>query len=593
MLKLKQLCRRALIAVCTFCTCGVLAQNNLSRNITVNIKGKKIADLLTIIGEQGGFYFAYGNNLVATDSVVTVSASNKTVRTLLDDLFNGKVDYKETPGYIILRPAPYRLSVYPDSVGTPDNLYIISGYVVDDNTGKKLANASVYEKSLLISTLTDQNGFFKLKIKHAGALTLTVSKEMYRDTSVNLLSDIAVYSKPRSHYYYSADTAYSKLERGWFGRLFISSKQKIQGINLGGFVSSVPVQTSLTPGLSSQGMMSSQLVNHLSLNIIGGYTAGVNGVELAGVFNIDKGDVKQVQAAGVLNLVGGDVRGVELAGVGNHVYKDVKGFQAAGVYNVVRGKLSGVQMSGVLNRVKDSVSGVQVAGVLNTSKIITGAQMAGILNYTKQNSKGFQIAGIGNITGGEAKGFQMAGLFNKARTMKGVHFSIVNIADTLDGCAIGLISFSKNGYHQLSAYTDETFSTNLSYKSGNKKLYTRLIGGANLTDSVRYFSYGLAIGHDFILNKNMVLSAEASSITLRSGSWKNQHQLNRVSALLNIKAGPKVSFFAGPSFTLYHDLGDTKAPTEQAQITRDKLLPVKFNNNLKGWLGFSAGITLF
>ena len=135
------------------------------------------------------------------------------------------------------------------------------------------------------------------------------------------------------------------------GRFLLSSKQKVQSLNLKNFFTSRPFQVSFTPGLSTHGKLSSQVVNNFSLNVIGGYTAGTNGVEIGGIFNIDKKEVKYVQAAGIFNMAGGNVKGVQMAGINNTVLDTVKALQAAGVRNYVKGKLNGVQLAGVYNHV--------------------------------------------------------------------------------------------------------------------------------------------------------------------------------------------------------------------------------------------------
>src|SRR3546814_13480081 len=81
------------------------------------------------------------------------------------------------------------------------------------------------------------------------------------------------------------------VERTRLVRFFVSSGQRIQSLNLRGFFTESPVQVSLMPGLSTQGRMSAQVVNNFSVNLIGGYTAGLNGMEMAGVFNMNKKDV--------------------------------------------------------------------------------------------------------------------------------------------------------------------------------------------------------------------------------------------------------------------------------------------------------------
>jgi hypothetical protein len=204
----------------------------------------------------------------------------------------------------------------------------------------------VFEKRLLVSTLTDGNGFFKIKLKAGGAITLTVSKEYYKDTTINFLSKVTVYNNPHN-YNYNPDIASTKAERNWLGRMFISSRVKIQSMNIGGFISGVPVQTSFVPGLGSHGLLSGQIVNKFSFNVLGGYNGGVNGLEIGGLFNMNKQDVKYVQVAGLFNVVGGNITGVQVAGITNTVYKS----------------MNGVQMAGILNQVNENATGLQVAGL--------------------------------------------------------------------------------------------------------------------------------------------------------------------------------------------------------------------------------------
>ena len=137
-----------------------------------------------------------------------------------------------------------------------------------------------------------------------------------------------------------------------------------------------PVQLSFIPGWSTNGPLNAQEKNNFSINLIGGSAAGLDGVELGGVFNIDTRKVKGAQLAGVLNIVGDSVKGAQLAGVANTA-KRVKGAQLAGVYNQA-----------------DNVQGIQAAGVLNKTHHLKGIQL-GVINIA-DTSDGVSI-GLINI----------------------------------------------------------------------------------------------------------------------------------------------------------------------------------------------------
>lgn len=96
-------------------------------------------------------------------------------------------------------------------------------------------------------------------------------------------------------------------------------------------------------------------VHPFSWNLVGGVARKVEGLEMAGVFNVETESFRGVQTAGVANVVRGPVDGVQLAGVLN-VAGDVDGFQWAPV-NVAR-RVTGLQL-GLLN-VADHVDGESI-----------------------------------------------------------------------------------------------------------------------------------------------------------------------------------------------------------------------------------------
>jgi len=554
---------------------NIITAQNLDRRVSVNIKQKRLGDLLAEIGKQGRFYFSYSGESLHADSLVTLSANNRTVRDLLNQIFGTTVDYKETAGYMILRPTPNRLTLTPENTDEIENVFVVSGYITDEVSGKKLADASVYEKHLLISTLTDANGFFKLKLKAGGSITLTVSKEYYRDTTISFLSKVNV---PVNRRYYRVGPALAngKAERSWFGRTFIPNKLKVQSQNIGNYIAGVPVQTSFVPGMGSHGLMSGQIVNNFSLNILGGYSAGVNGLEMGGLFNLNKQDAKYVQVGGLFNTVGGNFSGSQTGGLVNTVYKNFNGVQVGGLYN----------------KVADTVRGLQVGGLLNTAKTVSGMQVGGIANRVKGSARGAQVAGIANIAGDTASGFQLAGILNKAKVLNGVHMAPVNIADTLNGCAIGLVNIARNAYHQVGIYTDENYTARAFFKTGNKAFYTKISGGANFTNADVYYSYGLGFGHEFGIGKQACFTTEIGSELLSSPAWHSLHQLHSISALIDLPLAPKIRVFFGPSINLY-DQEHNNTLAEQNAVVKHQLALTGIGSNFKMWAGWNIGLSLF
>lgn len=549
-------------------------RRNLSKGVSLNVKQERVSNVLQMLSKAGGFYFSYNGVLFRQDSLVSLNVKNLPVREVLDQLFDGKVDYKENAEYIILRYAVNHLTIEAAHIANGDNEYAISGYVLDTRTGNKVKQASVYEKKLLQATLTDNNGYFTLRFRgeHSGVI-LTASKETYRDTALVFLADINI--KPEK--YEDPDKEKGAFFSSTFGgrgiwRFLLSSKQRIQNLNIPDFLAQTPFQASFTPGLSSHGSMSSSVVNKASLNILGGYTAGTNGFEIAGMFNLTKGDIKKIQVAGLFNVVGGSV----------------KGTQFSGAYNDVNLNMDGVQVAGLLNRVENKVRGLQLAGVGNLAgKDVKGAQVAGLINVSK-NTTGFQLAGVLNKTSGRLKGMQLAGLVNQAKNMDGFQLAVVNLADSSSGISIGLINLSNNGYRKITVYSNEVINTNVAFKTGNANLYTLLIAGKNFSDTARAFTFGLGLGHDFILNKRFAIAAEGTIQSIYLGNFEEANNLYRLQANLQFNALPRLAIFAGPAYSYY-----VKGEAISGENYKKDVAPAwsrHFKNGAQGWFGWNFGI---
>lgn len=537
------------------------AQNYLSTLVSIDAKEERLDSLLAQISRIGGFYFSYSSDALPKDSLVSMSVRQEPVEKILNMLLKGDYEYKETPNYVILRLAPNRLQLVSEDNHEYGKIHTITGHVIDDVTGERIAHASVYEKRLLLSTLTDKNGYFSLKVKNpVTSLSITVSKEYYRDTTVVLLAPVLV-GKSDQNYGYHAGSDLNAAERTGVGRFLVSSKQKLQSLNLGGFFANSPVQTSLTPGLSTHGSLSGQVVPKVSINMIGGYTFGVEGVELGGAFNINKSDVRVVQAAGIFNLVGGGMRGVQLAGISNTVMDSVIGLQASGLYNHNLKNVKGVLMSGGINLVHGNVDGVQ-------------------------------IAGLANITHGEVQGSQF-GAFNYAKKISGLQVGLVNIADTSSGVSIGLLNFIKGGYHRLSVSNNEFTHVNVEYQSGVAGFYTVLKVGMSVVSNQKMFLLGGGFGRDFLFNDHFSLGSQLTSQNAYLGNWNELSNLYRAKLVANFRLSKNLEIYAGPALNVFVDDRSEEVARYKNHFPFQNYDGKRFNAKTNAWIGWDVGVTLF
>ncbi|MEP7374179.1 MAG: STN and carboxypeptidase regulatory-like domain-containing protein [Chitinophagaceae bacterium] len=605
----KRIWSGCIILVVLLCTLSSSAQSILDRRVSFNANRQRLDDVLAIVSNKANFSFSYNSNILKRDSLVNLVIENKTVRQVLNLLFNGNYEYKESGNYVILRRVSLQLTTVTKTEPSKEKIYTISGYVVNSETGERLSNVSIYETNHLTSTLTDDNGNFTLKLKDKyQTSSLAVSRDAYEDTVVSIqpkydlqlviaivpVVNEIIGSTPNK--FEQVDTTGSaitndstpviksaapdEVEKTQMGKFLLTAKQKIRSLNMKKFFTEKPFQFSVIPGVSSQGKMSGQVVNNFSLNLFGGYTAGVNGLEIGGLFNLNKKDVRYLQAAGLFNIAGGSMTGLQIGGLQNTVLKNVKGLQASGINNFVKGNVNGLQVAGIGN-----ISG----GTMN------GFQAAGVFNYQNRNSNGIQVAGVGNIGGGEVKGLQIGGVFNYAKKLKGVQIGLINIADTSDGYSIGLINVILKGYHKFSLYTNEVTNANAAFKTGSRRFYSILQAGTNAgKEGEKIFTFGYGLGTEMNIAKWLSVNPELGSQYVYLGTWDHLNLLNKLHLNLNIKFGKRFSVFGGPSFTAYY--------SEQIAAVggyKYDLVPPSYHSfrlgsdKLRGWFGWNAGINLF
>jgi hypothetical protein len=345
-------------------------------------------------------------------------------------------------------------------------------------------------------------------------------------------------------------------------------------------------QVSFLPYVGSNHKLSGRVVNDYSINLLGGVNMGVNKFELGGLFNINRAFVRKVQIGGLFNYVHGSVNGFQLGGLFNINRKLMQGVQVAGLFNIQMGemrgqqigglfniaanevwgaqwgglfniaarKTGGAQVGGLFNIAADSVGGMQVGGLFNFAmKSVKGAQTAGLFNIAGQKVKGAQIAGLFNIaadtidgvqgsglfnfTTGYINGAQGAGLFNIAREVKGVQASaliniaktvhasqigFLNIADTVKGVPVGVLSFVRTGYISFELSADETFYGNLTFRTGVRKFYNILIAGWRpINGKEPLWSVGYGVGTSPKLSEKFYLNLELSAQQLLNSEYKH------------------------------------------------------------------------
>jgi hypothetical protein len=396
------------------------------------------------------------------------------------------------------------------------------------------------------------------------------------------------------------------------------------------------LHVSLVPGLSSNGIHGGRFRNSVSLNLLSGYSAGNDMLELGGLSNFNQSRVYGLQLAGLVNVVGGnafnntiaqikgrneekagaDVAGIQAGGLMNFLTGSLYGFQAVGGVNIVREEAKGLQVAGLVNVVNEAMAGVQVAGVQNTSfQALDGGQVAGIYNYTNGAMQGFQVSafnqarsingrrsvsstratglqlGLVNSAGRSMAGYQI-GLVNFGGEMSGTQIGLVNINKSTNGTPIGLFTVDSEAFIRVLA--SELFLTNLEIGTGTRSMYNTVsisYNAGNYFNSITpKWAVGYSLGKIWSTRSFFVSTdVQVQHINLASNFTKELSLSGKVRASVGLPVNLGFTSFyllSGLTWNSYVSNGDSISPDLMSfQMENQRL-----GKQLSFWPGFTIGI---
>ncbi|MCB0737203.1 MAG: hypothetical protein KDC92_06800 [Bacteroidetes bacterium] len=510
--------RAAISILFCFIACWVIGgsentsdNNPLQRQIAMEPFSGKREQAMEIMAHKGNFHFSYNPLYINVTAHTQINEGTYSVELLLGEMFRGEVEYQLNGKHIILLPAKKKKASgntnkpkkqKPEATLPKPKQYTISGTITNSQTGEIIADVTVYESNKLLSTLSDNSGNYNLTVSAENELVpIAVSKKSFYDTVIvvepSSIETVDISLRPIKIYLVAKPNIEIKIEGSkenidTLGAVewLVPESQRAMSQNLG-YELKRPAQISFLPYISSNRRMSGNTVNNLSINVLGGYAAGTNGVELGGFMNINRKQMNGLQAAGFGNITGGQVKGVQLAGFFNHnggsthgfqaagfhnlTYDTMKGVQMAGFANVLHGKMMGMQAAGFANITSKDVDGLQIAGFGNTSggdvklmqisgfgnyaKNVGGSQIAGFANYADGSVGGVQVSAFMNLASQKVGGAQISGFINMANEVNKLQLSsvmnitsgsihgaqiagLMNITQDLDGTQFGLLNFA-------------------------------------------------------------------------------------------------------------------------------------------------------
>lgn len=308
----------------------------------------------------------------------------------------------------------------------------------------------------------------------------------------------------------------------------------------------------LTP-LGSNGLDSWNCKNRFSINILGGYAGGVDGVELSSLGSVIRTDMRGAQFTGLGNIVLCNSWGAQFAGLLNLSLGHAEGAQFGGLANITVGKTKGFQASGLANISCDTMKGCQISGLVNLAKTGKVTQVSGLMNVSYANNKGAQLAGLANINTGRLSGVQVAGLFNYSTRLKGTQIGLFNVVDSIEsGTVFGFLSFVRNGYMTVEVASTETMYGMLSFKTGTRSFYTVLSTGWGYRDQMSLFGWGFGVGTLIPVSKHVDIGIEGVCYQINEDEWFTQrvNLLNKLNLTVAWSVAKHFTIFGGPTWNV-------------------------------------------
>lgn len=152
---------------------------SFNQYISLQYKGQKFTDVLSLFTEKTGFPFAYNNQIIPVNKPIDIYYQNvKADKALRDFLQQYGLDFQLVVGTIVIKIRTPEI---------PNNQHFISGRVLQGPTGERLVKAIVQIPQIQRYTYSDEFGMFKIAIPKTANNVVIVSiyypgYDLYLDT---------------------------------------------------------------------------------------------------------------------------------------------------------------------------------------------------------------------------------------------------------------------------------------------------------------------------------------------------------------------------------------------------------------------------
>lgn len=390
----------------------------------------------------------------------------------------------------------------------------------------------------------------------------------------------------------------------------------------------------LIPGVSSLGSEALLSKSRFSVNLLAGAYGALDtpessqksAFEFGTLINYNRVYSRGFQVAGLGNHTPGTAEGFLLAGLYNYADQGLAGFSYSGLFSYTSGTMEGLTLSGgalVANSidglssapfmvaeditglslyglaVADDIEGLGV-GILGISEDVEGLQV-GAVNVTEE-LEGLQVGFVNAVR--EVEGLQV-GAVNLSGDVTGLQVGWINIGNSLEGMPVGLLSFYKEGRHDLDVWTSDHGVTNIGLKLGVDEVYNMISAGFYPFSEDALFQLGWSIGFkvrerskytdifDFSIFRVFDEDAEFDEEWFEE-SW-NEHGASvfKLRYLRTFDLARGLQVYVGPTLSLVTSGEEVKRSLLDQIAPYDWLSFGGKKYNARIWLGYSLGVELF
>lgn len=158
--------------------------------VSISKRGVTVADALHEIEQKSNYNFVYNNQLIDVQRKVDVDFNDASLSTVLNSIFNNRIDYKIIDRQIVLTPQKNI-----QETNLPQEHKEVKG-VVRDEAGQLMPGVSVVVKGTLVGTATDADGNFSLSVPENTTLVFSFIGYQSQEVAVAAKKEITVALKP-------------------------------------------------------------------------------------------------------------------------------------------------------------------------------------------------------------------------------------------------------------------------------------------------------------------------------------------------------------------------------------------------------------